>query len=68
MPRPRKSVEDDRWRVPIPDAGLIDRDLVREYKCFMCGREAPREQKLPPVCPVCGGNWLVAEEYVPRYG
>ena len=46
----------------------LDKDLVREYHCFMCGREPPEERPMPLVCPVCGGNWLVNEDYVPRYG
>jgi hypothetical protein len=36
----------------------------------MCGRPAPTENgnPLPKVCPSCGGNWIVSEEYEPRYG
>ena len=63
MPRPRKSIEEDRWRVPAP--AKLDRDLVREYRCFMCGRDAPDPR--PRSCPTCGGNWLMTEEYVFRY-
>lgn len=68
MPRPRKPIEQERWRIPEPDERVLDRDLVREFKCFMCGREAPADKPLPLVCPACGGNWLLSEEYLPRYG
>jgi len=67
VPRPRKTLEDDDFLVPAVRRRL-DKDLVREYRCFMCGREAPEQRPLPLHCPACGGNWLVVEEYVPRYG
>ena len=67
MPRSRKTLEDDDFLVPAVRRRL-DKDLVREYHCFMCGREPPEERPMPLVCPVCGGNWLVNEDYVPRYG
>jgi DNA-directed RNA polymerase subunit RPC12/RpoP len=68
MPRPRSKPDDGDRRSPPLRPGMVDRDLVREYKCFMCGREAPKDDPLPLHCPTCGGNWLVVEDYVPRYG
>lgn len=68
MPRRRNSL-DNGFPGPPPRPGLIDRDLQREMTCFMCGRTCPEDVRpIPKVCPTCGGNWIVTEDYVPRYG
>jgi hypothetical protein len=33
----------------------------------MCGRPEPTDER-PKRCPACGGNWLLIEDYEPRYG
>jgi DNA-directed RNA polymerase subunit RPC12/RpoP len=68
MPRPRNKSDDGDWRFPPPSKGMVDRDLVREYTCLMCGRVADKDAPRARACPVCGGSWLVTEDYVPRYG
>jgi rubrerythrin len=67
VPRPRKSIEEDQWRIPA-SRGLIDRDLKQVFQCFMCGRPAPTGVKPPQRCPACSGNLLLVEDYEPRYG